>query len=74
VSQLLEARLQSELRRRSARDISETEVERDWQLLQTSMATEKVEQGKRDSSLTASSRNTLRISAETGPDPGSPIQ
>jgi len=34
VRQLLEARLQSELRGRSARDISETEVARDWNLLQ----------------------------------------
>jgi hypothetical protein len=34
VRQLLEARLQSELRRRSAREISETEVARDWSLLQ----------------------------------------
>jgi hypothetical protein len=34
VRQLLEARLQSELRRRSARDLSETEVARDWNLLQ----------------------------------------
>ena len=55
VSQLLEARLQSELRRRSAQDISETEVERDWQLLQKSMAAEKAEQGTRDASLTADS-------------------
>lgn len=35
VRQLLEARLQSELRRRSAQGISETEVDRDWKLLQT---------------------------------------
>jgi len=34
VRQLLEARLQSELRGRSARDVSETEVARDWNLLQ----------------------------------------
>ncbi len=34
VRQLLEARLQAELRRRSARDLSETEVARDWNLLQ----------------------------------------
>jgi hypothetical protein len=34
VRQLLEARLQSELRRRSAQGISETEVDRDWKLLQ----------------------------------------
>ncbi len=34
VRQLLEARLQSELRRRSARELSETEVARDWNLLQ----------------------------------------
>jgi hypothetical protein len=34
VRQFLEARLQSELRRRSARDLSETEVARDWVLLQ----------------------------------------
>jgi hypothetical protein len=57
VSQLLEARLQSELRRRSAQDISETEVERDWQLLQKSVAVEKtykIEKEKKDSSLAAS--------------------
>lgn len=34
VRQLLEARLQSELRRRSAQGISETEMDRDWKLLQ----------------------------------------
>ncbi len=34
VRQLLEARLQSELRRRSAQNISETEVAHDWNLLQ----------------------------------------
>jgi hypothetical protein len=53
--QLIEARLQSELRRRSARDISETEVERDWRLLQKIMTVEKTEQGTTDASLTASS-------------------
>jgi hypothetical protein len=37
VRQLLEARLQSELRRRSALQISEAEVERDWHLLQQTM-------------------------------------
>jgi hypothetical protein len=37
VRELLEARLQSELRRRSARDVSETEVARDWNLLQRTM-------------------------------------
>jgi hypothetical protein len=37
VRQLLEARLQSELRRRSAREVSETEVARDWSLLQKTM-------------------------------------
>jgi hypothetical protein len=35
--QLLEARLQSELRGRSARAVSEDEVERDWKLLQQTM-------------------------------------
>ena len=35
VRQLLEARLQSELRRRSAQGISETQMDRDWKLLQT---------------------------------------
>jgi hypothetical protein len=34
VRQLLEARLQSELRSRSSQGISETEVDRDWKLLQ----------------------------------------
>jgi hypothetical protein len=38
VRQLLEARLQSELRRRSSQGISETEVDRDWKLLQKSVA------------------------------------
>ena len=46
VRQLLEARLQSELRRRSARDLSETEVARDWNLLQKAIA-------ENDSSLVA---------------------
>ena len=38
VRQLLEARLQSELRSRSSQGISETEVDRDWKLLQRTMA------------------------------------
>ncbi len=38
VRQLLEARLQSELRRKSAQNVSETEVARDWELLQKTMA------------------------------------
>jgi hypothetical protein len=38
VRQLLEARLQSELRGKSATGISETEVDRDWELLQKTMA------------------------------------
>lgn len=38
VRQLLEARLQSELRRRSFPAVSESEVARDWQLLQETMA------------------------------------
>ncbi len=38
VRQLLEARLQSELRRRSSQGITETEVDRDWKLLQKTMA------------------------------------
>jgi hypothetical protein len=37
VRQILAARLQSELRRRSALQISETEIDRDWQLLQRTM-------------------------------------
>jgi hypothetical protein len=37
VRQLLEARLQSELRRKSAQGISETEVDRDWKLLEKTM-------------------------------------
>ena len=37
VRQLLEARLHSELRRKSAQGISETEVARDWKLLQKAM-------------------------------------
>ncbi len=36
--QLLEARLQSELRRRTPPGLSETEVARDWELLQKTMA------------------------------------
>jgi hypothetical protein len=35
--QLLEARLQSELRRRSPQGLSETEIARDWELLQKTM-------------------------------------
>jgi hypothetical protein len=38
VRRLLEARLQSELRSRSAQGISETEVARDWDLLQRTIA------------------------------------
>lgn len=38
VRQLLEARLQAELGRRSARGISETEVARDWALLQKTLS------------------------------------
>jgi hypothetical protein len=48
VRQLLEARLQSELRGRSARVISEDDVARDWKLLQQTMP-------GNDSSLTAHS-------------------
>jgi hypothetical protein len=40
VRQLLEARLQSELGRRSSQSISETELSRDWELLQKTMATD----------------------------------
>lgn len=49
VRQLLVARLQSELRNRSAQGISETEVARDWELLQRTV-------GESDSHLTARSR------------------
>jgi hypothetical protein len=38
VRQLLEARLQAELSHRSPHGVSETEVQRDWDLLQKSMA------------------------------------
>jgi hypothetical protein len=38
VRHLLEARLQSELRRRSSQGISESEVDRDWKLLQQTVA------------------------------------
>jgi hypothetical protein len=38
VRQLLEARLQAELSRRASHGISETEVARDWELLQKSIA------------------------------------
>ncbi len=48
VRQLLVSRLQSELRNRSAQGISETEVARDWELLQRTM-------GESDSHLTARS-------------------
>src|SRR5215469_1135479 len=40
VRQLLEARLQSELTRRSAHSVSENEVERDWELLQKALASQ----------------------------------
>ena len=48
VRQLLEARLQSELRRKSGLGLSETEVARDWKLLQRTM-------GETDSPFTAHS-------------------
>jgi hypothetical protein len=48
VRQLLEARLQSELRRKSGLGISETEVARDWKLLQKTL-------GESDSPFTAHS-------------------
>jgi hypothetical protein len=48
VRQLLEARLQSELRRKSAQGVSETEVARDWKLLLRAM-------GEGDSPFTARS-------------------
>jgi hypothetical protein len=38
VRQLLEARLQSELRSKSSQGLSETEVDRDWKLLQRTVA------------------------------------
>jgi hypothetical protein len=38
VSQLLEARLQSELRSKSSQGLSESEVDRDWKLLQKTVA------------------------------------
>jgi hypothetical protein len=49
VRQLLEARLQAELRRKSAQGISETEVARDWELLQKTM-------GESDATFTTRSR------------------
>jgi hypothetical protein len=48
VRQLLEARLESELRRKSPQGVSESEVARDWKLLQQTM-------GQSDSRLTARS-------------------
>ncbi len=51
VRQLLEARLESELRRSSPHGITETEITRDWKLLQKSM-------GESDSSLAFRSVNT----------------
>lgn len=56
VRQLLEARLQSELRGRSARAISEDDVARDWKLLQETMGN--------DSPLTA--RSTQRTESMRG--------
>ena len=53
VRQLLEARLQSELSRRSAHGITETEVARDWKLLQQTLP-------ENVSSLGARSLQTLR--------------
>ena len=52
VSQLLEARLQSELRGKSASLISEAEVSRDWLLLQKTI-------GERDASIAGRSEGTL---------------
>jgi hypothetical protein len=60
VRQLLEARLQSELRRRSAREVSETEVARDWNLLQKAIA-------ESDPPLVA--RTTLRSESVRGNRP-----
>ncbi len=42
VRQLLEARLQSELHRKGAKGLSETEMDRDWDLLQKTMSAETV--------------------------------
>jgi len=42
VRQLLEARLQSELRHKSAIGLSETEIERDWKLLQQTVSRQTV--------------------------------
>jgi hypothetical protein len=56
LQQLLEARLESELLRRSPRGISETEISRDWQLLQQTM-------GDNDSPVAA--RSTRRSDIRT---------
>jgi hypothetical protein len=61
VRQLLEARLQSELSGRSARGVTETEVERDWKLLQTTM-------GERSDAALAS-RFTQRTEIPRGNQP-----
>jgi hypothetical protein len=53
VRQLLEARLQSELRHRSPQGVTETEVARDWKLLQQMLP-------ENDSTLSARSSQTLR--------------
>jgi hypothetical protein len=55
VQQLLEARLQSELRRKSPNGISESDVARDWKLLQQTMG------------VPTPAENDAHLSARTGP-------
>ncbi len=54
VRQLMEARLQAELRGRSARGLSEAEVVRDWNLLQKTLG------NRGDSALACPLRTTIR--------------
>lgn len=60
VRQLLEARLQSELRHGSAHGVSENEVERDWKLLQQTMA---------DNNTSLTARSAQRAEAYRGNRP-----
>jgi hypothetical protein len=53
VRELLEARLQSELRHGLANGISESEVARDWKLLQQTVEKDKDKQDDREARLTA---------------------
>lgn len=64
VQQLLEARLESELGRKSSHNVTETEVARDWKLLQQTMAADSPL-----SPVAASARTTQRSESFRGNQP-----